>query len=196
MERHSPSALSSPILPFSALAACVLALALAFAPPAQAQPELYNFSVGLLGTVGGSQDVSPGDELDNTGFQVDLGMVTEPGEHLFVRLGQLGLDSSDRFGSLTGADMVYATIGGEYRYRHPFYDSGIFLALGGYRLQGDDVASGESKDETSLGVSLGATGEFAINPSLGVQVELSGHYVDFDEAQIFLMGGVGLVVHF
>lgn len=196
MERHSPSAPSSRILPLTALAAGALALALAFAPPAQAQPELYNFSVGLLGTVGGSEDVSPGDELDNTGFQLDLGMVTEPGEHLIVRLGQLGLDSADQFGNLTDADMAYLTIGGEYRFRHPFYDSGIFLALGGYQLQGDDVASGESRDETSLGLSLGATGEFAINPSLGVVVEVSGHYVDFDEAQIFLMGGVGLVVHF
>lgn len=200
MERHSPSTPSSATVNLTAktatLAACALVLGLLLAPPAQAQAELYNFSVGLLGTVGGSQDVEPGDEFDNTGFQLDLGMVTEPGEHLFVRLGQLGLDSADQFGTLTDADMLYVTVGGEYRFRHSFYDSGLFLALGGYRLEGNDVTSRQSRDETSLGLSMGASGEFPINPNLGVQLELSGHYVDFDEAQIFVMAGVGLIVHF
>lgn len=199
MERHSPSPSSSRNLPVATLVACALAamaLGLALAPPAAAQTDLYSFSAALLGTLGGSQDVEPGDELDNTGFQLDLGMVTEPGEHLVVRLGQLGLDSAEQFGGLTDAEMAYVTIGGEYRYRHTYYDSGVFLALGGYRLEGDDAFTGAGRDETSLGLSLGATGDFAINPWLGVLVEVSGHYVDFDEAQIFIMGGAGLVVHF
>jgi hypothetical protein len=40
------------------------------------------------------------------------------------------------------------------------------------------------------------TGEFPITRWLGFQVELSGHYVDFDRANLFAMGHAGVVVHF
>lgn len=178
------------------VALALLAL-VAWSAPARAQSELYTFSAGLLGTVGGAQDVNPGDDLGNAGFQIDLSMITQPGEHLVLRIGNLGLGNGDQFGpDLTNAEMTYATIGGEYRYRHSYYDSGVFLALGGYRLGGDDLFTGESQNHTAIGLSAGASGEFPINPWMGVAVELTGHYVDFDEAQIFLIGGAGLVFHF
>ncbi len=182
-------------LPSSRLALFAALLALAVPACGHAQAEDYNFSVGLLGGIGGSLDASPGNSLDNTGYQVDLGMVTQPGTHLVLRVGRLGLDRSNPFGTLTHADLTYATIGGEYRYRQTFYDSGIYLALGGYRLGGDD-ASGRSTDDSAVGLALGATGEFDLTRHLAVLVELSGHWADLGEAQLFAMGHAGLAWRF
>lgn len=186
----APLAVSAPLL-------LALVLAAILAAPARAQNETYTYSAALLGTLGGSQDATPGDDLDNTGFQINLDMVAQPGDHVTVRLGRLGLADGDRFSNdLTDAELSYVTVGGEYRYRHRYYNSGLFLALGGYRLDATDAFSGDDEEETTIGLSLGATGEFAITPWLGVAVELAGHYADFDDAQIFLMGNAGLVVHF
>jgi len=176
----------------AALAAALLA---ALAPGTAEAQETYTFSVGAFGGLGGSVDADPGDELDNTGFQLDLSMVIQPSNHLVLRLGQLDLDSAERFVDLNAAELTYATIGGEYKYRHSYYDSGIYLALGGYRLEGD-AAGGGSEEETAIGLALGVTGEFPITRWLGFQVELSGHYVDFDRANLFAMGHAGVVVHF
>lgn len=174
-------------------AASALVVALLLPAPAGAQ-ETYTFTAGVLGGLGGSLDADPGDGLDNGSFQVDLGMVLHPQNHLFARFGRLGLGDGDQFTDLVDADLTYATIGGEYRYRHPYYDSGVYLALGAYRLEGDSLTEGE-EDETAVGLALGVTGEFPINRWLGVQVEFSGHYADFDRAQVFAMGHAGLVVH-
>lgn len=179
----------------SRLALCAALLALAAPACGHAQTEAYNFSVGLLGGLGGSLDASPGDSLDNTGYQVDLAMVTQPATHLVLRLGRLGLDSDPQFGNLTNADLSYATIGGEYRYRESFYDSGVYVALGGYRLRGDD-ASGRSTTDTAVGLAVGVTGEFDLTRHLAILVELSGHWADLGEAQIFAMGHAGLAWRF
>lgn len=192
MDRIPAIPLRPRILP-AVVAAALLAAALA--PGAARAQETYTFTVGALGGIGGSVDADPGDELDNTGFQLDLGMVIEPQNHLVLRLGRHDLDSGGRFEDLTNAELTYATIGGEYKYRHDYYDSGIYLALGGYRLEGDRPAGG-STDETAIGLALGVTGEFPVRRWLGVQVELSGHYADFDRANLFALGHVGLVVHF
>lgn len=180
-----------------AAAAVLLAAALALLAPGAAEAqETYTFTVGVFGGIGGSVDAEPGDEIDNTGFQLDLGMVIQPSNHLVLRLGRLDLDSADRFEDLTAAELTYATIGGEYKFRHSYYDSGIYLALGGYRLEGDAAAAGADEEETAIGLALGVTGEFPITRWLGFQVELSGHYVDFDRANLFAMGQAGVVVHF
>ena len=179
----------------AAAAAALLMAAALLAPGAAGAQETFTFTVGAFGGLGGSLDADPGDELDNTGFQLDLGMVIQPANHLVLRLGRLDLDSAERFEDLTAAELTYATIGGEYRYRHSYYDSGIYLALGGYRLEGDDAA-GRAEDETAVGLALGVTGEFPITRWLGFQVELSGHYADFDRASLFAMGHAGVVAHF
>ena len=176
------------------LAICVLAPAV-LAPGAAHAQEIYTYTVGLFGGLGGSLDADVGDELDNTGFQLNLGMVFEPRDHLVVRFGKLGLDSSERFEDLTDADLTYLTIGGEYRYRHSYYDSGVYLALGGYQLEGTDLG-GADQDETGVGLALGVTGDFPITRWLSVQVELSGHYADLDRASVFAMGHAGLAAHF
>ena len=170
-------------------------LALALPGAAGAQQELYNFTVGALGSLGGSVDADPGDSLTNTGFQLNLTMVTEPQTHVGFRLGNLGLDEDEFFGSLSDAELTYATIGGEYRFREPYYQSGIYIGLGGYRLEGT-AFNGEDESDTAVGLSIGATGEFPLTRWLGVLVELSGHYADFDDAQFFVMGHAGFAVHF
>ena len=111
------------------------------------------------------------------------------------RLGQLGLDRDEFFGSLRDADLTYVTVGGEYRFNEGWYDSGVYFALGGYRLEGTALDGGESRD-SSLGLAVGITGELKVNRWLGVLLELSGHYVDFDEAQVFGMGHGGIAIHF
>lgn len=164
-------------------------------PAASGAQELYTYTVGVLGGIGGSLDASPGNNLSNTGFQVNLGLVTEPQTHLVLRTGRLALDKDGLFGSLTNADLKYVTIGGEYRYTEPFYESGIFAALGAYRLSGATPSGRDSRDDT-WGVSVGFTGELPIKRWVGIQAELSGHYVNFKEAQFFAMAHAGVAFHF
>ena len=162
---------------------------------ARAQQELYTFTVAGLGGIGGSLDAEPGDDLGNTGYQLNLSVVTAERTQVGLRVGQLGLDGDEFFGTLRDADLTYLTVGGEYRFSETWYDSGVYFALGGYRLEGTALDGGESRKD-SLGLAVGITGEFKVNRWLGVLLELSGHYVDFDEAQIFGMGHGGIAVHF
>lgn len=182
-------------LPTALLLAAGLVATLALPGAAHGQ-ESYTFTVGAFGGLGGSVDADVGDSLDNTGFQLNLGMVIQPENHLVLRVGQLGLGGDERFQDLSDADLTYATIGGEYKYRHSYYDSGIYLALGGYRLSGDDFFDGSSEDETAVGLALGVTGDFPITRWLSFQVEISGHYADLEGSNVFAMGHGGFAVHF
>lgn len=164
-------------------------------PGAAGAQELYTYTVGVFGGIGGSFDADPGDSLTNTGFQLNLGMITEPGTHLVLRTGWLSLDQDEFFGSLRDAELKYVTIGGEYRYRETYFESGLYIALGGYRLEGTK-ASGRDTRDNSWGLAVGVTGELPIKRWLGIQGEISGHYIDFDEAHIFAMGHAGVVFHF
>jgi hypothetical protein len=163
-------------------------------PGAARAQEPYTFTAGLLGGLGGSLDANPGDDLGNTGYQVNLAMVTEPRTHVGLRLGNLALDSEESFGSLSDAELSYVTLAGEYRFPEAYYESGIYIGLGGYRLEGS--RGGKDRSDTSLGLAVGVTGEFRVTRWLGVLLELSGHYADFDEAQFFAMGHGGLALHF
>lgn len=174
----------------------LIVLSLLWVPATASAQELYTYTVGLLGGVGGSTDADPGNDLGNLGVQLNLSLVTEPRTHLGFRLGQLDLDVDEGFGTLTNAELTYVTVAGEYRTAHTFYDSGVYFGLGGYRLQGNSIFGGASQEDTAFGVTLGLTGEFPITRSFGVMLELSAHYADLKEAQIFAMGHVGLALHF
>jgi hypothetical protein len=174
--------------------AAILLAALILLPGAARAQEPYTFTVGVLGGLGGSLDADPGDDLGNTGYQLNLDMVTDPRTHVGIRLGNLALDSEDRFGSLTDAELSYVTVAGEYRFPETYYESGIYAGLGGYRLEG--TRGGKDQSDTSIGLAVGVTGDFRVTRWLSVLVELSGHYVDFDEAQFFAMGHGGLAIHF
>lgn len=164
-------------------------------PGAARAQEQYNFSVAALGGIGGSLDAEPGDELTNTGYQLNLALVTEPQTLFGVRIGQIGLGDGELFGPLSDADLTYVTVGGEYRFLEDWYDSGLYIALGGYRLEGTAL-DGQDSQEDSFGLAVGATAEFQVNHWLGILLELSGHYVHFEEQQLFAMGHGGFAVHF
>ena len=176
------------------LALLALTAALLLLPGAARAQEQYTFTVGLLGGLGGSVDVDPGDGLDNTGFQLNFAVVSEPRTHVGIRAGRLALDGSEQFGSLTDAELTYATVAGEYRFPESYHESGIYIGLGGYQLDG--TRGSEDESDTAVGLVLGVTGELKITPWLGVLIELSGHYTDLDDANIFAMGHAGLAVHF
>lgn len=179
----------------SSIIALAAAAALAVAAPAAAQ-ELYTFTVGAFGGIGGSFDAEPGDELDNTGFQLGLSMITEPRTRIALRAGRLGLADGERFESLFDADLSYLTVAGEYRFKESYYAPWAYIGLGAYRIQGDEVFAGGDGDDTAVGVVLGLVGEFTITRHLDFVAEASGHYVDFDDANVFAMGHAGLAFHF
>ena len=67
---------------------------------ARAQQELYTFSAAALGGIGGSLDAEPGDDLGNTGYQLNASIVTAERTHVGFRVGQMGVFA------LTRADLV------------------------------------------------------------------------------------------
>ncbi len=157
---------------------------------AEAQ-ELYTFTAGVLGGLGGSPD-APSTSFDHQSLQINLQFLTDTRTQVGIRFGQLDLSGNgDRIGDLFEPELKFVSIGGEYRTRQSYYDSGIFIALGGYRLEG---AGGESK--TSAGLSAGATGEFSFNRHFGIIAEVAAHYADLDEVQYFGTVQVGVAVHF
>jgi hypothetical protein len=164
-------------------------------PGAARAQEPYSATLSLLGGLGGAEDAEPSPGFDNQGFQLGLALLTEPGVLVGVRAGSLELgDGDDAFGSLLDAQLDYATIAGEYRYREGYYDSGLYLGLGAYRLEGS--RGGRDQSDTAPGLVLGITGEFQLVKRLAFLIELSGHYVDLDEARLFGMGHAGLEFRF
>jgi hypothetical protein len=173
---------------------CLMLAALALPGAASAQ-DYFTMSMALLGGLGGSEDAEPGDGFGNTALQAEFSVLTYPQTRVGVRAGRLDLDDEERFGSLSEAELDYVNIGGEYRYNQLYYDSGVYIALGGYRLSGNDRA-GREQDETSLGLALGFTGDFLITQRLAFRVELTGHYADLEEARLYGIGLAGLSLRF
>ena len=141
------------------------ALCLALATPAAEAQERFAITIGAMGGLGGSVDADPGDSLTNTAYQLTAALIIEAKTLLVVRAGHLNLDDDPVFVSLTDAGLDYVNIGGEYRYDHAFYESGVYLGLGGYRLDGNPLDPGDSETDTSFGVVLGLTGDFEAHPT-------------------------------
>jgi hypothetical protein len=161
--------------------------------------ELYTFTGSLLVGVGGSFDENDAG-YGNTTFQLGISNVIEKRTHLGIRLGMMDFGSRDRLGPITGADVTYLTIAGEYRskkssYTGKFVDSGIYVGLGGYQIEGTDAA-GREDDETAIGLAIGLTGDWEITPKWGVRVELSGHILDSDIADTLGMFHLGAAYRF
>lgn len=164
---------------FSVLAV-LAALTLWTAPAAHAQD--LGLMVAAFGGAGGSPDT---DSYSGTGFQLLAAMELSHKTITGLRIGGLTVEPTD-LGVET--DLTYINIGTEYRRDADYYESGLLIGLGYYQL--------DATDEESIGLSLGATGEFVISPHWSVLVELTGHYADFDTAQIFLMAHGGIAFRF
>ncbi len=167
-------------------------------PVGAAAQDLYSWSVGVLGGLGGSQDVSPGSRsFAHASWQIEGQAVTDPNVSLGLRVGQLSLGGNTAlFGTRLGADLSYVTLAGQYTFQESYYDSGIYIGLGAYRLSGTDVFTGASADTTAAGGVIGITGEFKATRRFGVIVELSAHYIDVSGSHIFGMAHGGLAFHF
>jgi hypothetical protein len=161
---------------------------------ASSASDLHTFTASLYGTIGGPVDVSGEDPgLGQTGFQLGFAWLTQPNTQVGIRLGQVNMDG-EQIDGLFDPELTYATIGGEYRYRETFYDSGVFLGLGLYSLDG--IVGGTSTDKSAVGLNVGATGDFPLTPKLSVLVEISLHYADLEYTQLFGFAHVGLAYHF
>jgi hypothetical protein len=178
----------------AAVVAVTVAMALLGGGTAQAI-EPYLLSVGILGGLGGPLDAAdPDPGVDQQALQLQVGLLTEARTLVVLRVGRLEMDDDATLGGLAGPKLEYATIAGEYRFYKEWYDSGIFLGLGGYRLQGD--RAGVADDDTSIGLTLGVTGEIELTRMFSVVAELAGHWADLDGSQLFGAGQVGLAVKF
>lgn len=171
------------------VAALGISVLAAMAAPAQAV-EPYLVSVAVLGGLGGPLDADePDPGLDHQGLQVDVGLLTEARTLAVLRLGQIEID--EPLGVLAEPTLEYVTVSGEYRFYRGWYDSGIFLGLGGYRLEAEG-----SDEETSIGLTAGVTGDLEVTRWLSVVAELSAHWADLESNQLWGMGHAGLAVKF
>ena len=170
-------------------AALGIAMLSAMAAPAAAV-EPYLVSVAVLGGLGGPLDAEePDPGIDHRSLQLDVGLLTEARTLAVLRLGQIEID--EPLGLLAEPTLEYVTLSGEYRFYKGWYDSGIFLGLGGYRLEGEG-----SDSESSIGLTVGVTGDLEVTRWLSVVAELSAHWADLESNQLWGMGHAGLAVKF
>jgi hypothetical protein len=154
--------------------------------------ELHSIEFHLFGGVGGSNDADPGDGFSNQALEFGVLVPTEPGTQVGVRAGMMTIDGP--FGRyVDDTELQYVHIAGEYRFFEGYYTSGIFIGLGGYRLEG--VRPGGQEDsEDAFGLAVGVTGDFPITRHLAFGLQITGHYIDFDDQQLFAtaLGGISL----
>ena len=150
--------------------------------------DLHSFTASLLGGIGGSID-QDATGFSNSSWQLGLGVQREVHTQFGVRLGRIDFDKTDILDSLSDATMNYVLLGGEYRTPEGFYESGLFLGLGAYELDGNT-------SETAIGIALGVTGDFELTRKWTVLIELTGHITQLEAAELFATGLAGLALHF
>ncbi len=174
-----------------------IVLLLAAGLPRGMSAQDYTWTVSLLGGVGGSLDEGGSADL---GGQVGAALQTERLHNVWVRAGHLGFDTGSDARSLDDGEVTYVDFGGEYQFHEGYYESGLFLGLGAYQLEGTELGIGgvpvDVLDETVIGLVLGASGEFKFSPSFAFLVELSGHVLDSDAAGVLGTGLAGFALHF
>lgn len=157
---------------------------------ARAQDD-HTFTASVAAGFAGAFDAEGERDFDRPTLQAAFGMFTADSTLTIVRVGRIDLDSDRPFAGLSDAQLDFANVAGEYRFRQSAYDFGLFVGLGGYRLQGDG-----GDDETALGVALGFTGDFDLTRRLSIVAEIDAHYVFFDDVNFYGAALVGLAVHF
>ena len=175
------------------IALCLLTAAVVLAPAGAAAQEDQPLEASVLFGVGGSFDQDQAG-LGNSGYQIGLSLGVAERTKVGVRFGEIGYSQGDFISALSNPTFSYVTVGGEYTFSERYYESGIYLGLGGYRLEGN--LGGQSFSDTTLGVVLGVTGEFEITRRLGFVAEAAGHLADFGPARYFITFHGGLAYHF
>ena len=150
--------------------------------------DLHSFTASLLGGVGGSIDEDAAG-YSNSSWQLGFGVQRETHTQFGLRLGRVDFDTSATSDPLSAATLNYLILGGEYRTQEGIYESGLFLGLGSYELDG-------ATNDRALGLALGVTGDFELTRKWTVLIELAGHVTQLEAAEIFATGLAGLALHF
>ncbi|MGB6361838.1 MAG: hypothetical protein WBG64_04140, partial [Thermoanaerobaculia bacterium] len=159
----------------------------------------YNYNINLLVGLGGSVDEDDAG-FGNFDFQLGAAVFVEANTQVALRLGRMYWGDDDLLGDLTAPQLTYLTVVGEYRDRRGFFsgalfDSALFAGLGAYNLDGIGL-DGEDEDQTSIGLTVGASGDFDVSKRFAIRLEVSGHYAGLDHAKIFVMLNVGMAYRF
>lgn len=162
--------------------------------PAALRAQDFTWTLSALGGIGTSIDESGSAGL---GLQVGGALVVDRQTNVWLRAGTLEFDTGGDGTTLEDARATYFNIGGEYQFLEGYYDSGVFLGLGAYNLDARRVGSSAgSLDDTVLGLVLGVSGEFRVTPNFAFLVELAGHILDSDDAQVLGTAHAGVAWHF
>ncbi len=175
------------------LAICLPSLAALLAPADAAAQQDYPLEGTVLFSVGGSIDEDQSG-LGNDGYQIGLSLGVGRRTKVGIRAGEIGYDVGDRVGPVSNPEFSYVAVGGEYTFSERYYESGIYLALGAYKLEG--ILDGQAFDDTTVGITLGVTGEFEITRRIGLVLEVAGHVANFEAARYFATAHGGLAYHF
>lgn len=174
----------------------LLIVGIAVLLPAALEAQESTWTLSALGGLGAAID-----EGGSAGFGLQVGgaLVVDRQTNIWLRLGSVGFDTGDDAGALDDAGATYVNIGGEYQFFEGYYDSGVFLGLGAYNVDGTRIgAVGPARDvdDTVLGLVLGVSGEFKVTPKFAFLVEVAGHVLDSDDAQVLATAHAGVAWHF
>ncbi len=165
------------------------------------------YTAGVMFGFGGPTGSGPsGSQIDDVylvadtfelGYQLLFDMEVRKGVLFGTRLGQMDVEIASPstlalFGGPIDTELTYLTLSGEYRLSAGSYQSGLFLGTGYYSVDGQDFFD----DDSGLGLTVGATGDFRISDRWSFMLEFAGHYADLEYAQFFVMGHAGLAFHF
>lgn len=148
------------------------------------------WSIGLSGGLSGSLDEDQAG-FSNPAFQARLAVETAPHSNLALRVGRMDFGDGE-LGRSHDATLDYLTIGGEYLFEESYYESGLYAGLGLYDLASTRF-DGSPGDETTVGIVVGALGEFRLADRWFVYGEAALAYTNLELAQLFadLQLGIG-----
>lgn len=176
---------------FAVISTFLVSTALAMLAPAPAQAQSrFDYTLGFFAGVGGATDDAPDAGYSNPAGEVYFSVQTERHTYVSIRVGRLELQPDEGAG-LLDSTLTYVAATGGYRFAESFYDSGVFLGLGGYRQEGDFLA-----EEDAFGFLAGVDGDFRLADRLSLVGQVTGHFVDLEGAQLYLTVEAGLAFHF
>jgi hypothetical protein len=151
-------------------------------------------SIALSGGLAGSIDE---DEtgFSNPAFQLRFAFETTPHTNLGIRLGRMEFDDAN-VGPVDRMTVGYVAVVGEYIFDEPSHDSGLFAGLGYFDLDARRIDGGGGSDEGSIGLVIGALGEFDVAKRWFIHAEGFATYTGLDVAQVFATLQVGLGYRF
>jgi hypothetical protein len=172
----------------------IVLLAAGFGAGVVSAQDGHAFSASLAGGFAGAFDLDDDRDFEHPVVQVGFGMYTDHRTLTVVRVGRFAFDSRQGFGGLVDAEVDYVNVAGEYRFRQAAYDFGLFVGVGGYRLDGLGGAGRE--EQTVLGAAIGFTGDFDLTRRLSFIAEIDLHYAFFDDTNFYGAALAGLALHF